>query len=216
MISTENKFIFIHNPKCGSTYVSQILAPYSDIWDVPWREQDLKNMKIPHHAPPKKIEKAFSYQEKENFDDYFKLTTIRNPWDRMVSWWSWGRWSKDFVPFYKDKEGDHDIPKTEMSFDDWINNAESEHIKELTNSFNADSFLHDGSELMVDLIIRLEDFNSSLFPALSMLIKDFVKPDSFTRNRSKRGPYQEYYNNKTKKIVEKKFEKDIEIGRYQF
>ena len=72
MISHSHKFIFIHNGKCAGTSIVK-----SIINDNPGMEYE----EIEHSTLSKVTEEGSMYK------DYFKICSIRNPWDRQVSWY---------------------------------------------------------------------------------------------------------------------------------
>ena len=228
MISSNYKFIFIHNPKCGGTTIRNYIRPYCNWRSVPKRLENLKEVRLFHHSHPKKVKKVLEEYTEEKFSDYTVFTTVRNPWDRMVSWWAYGHWSKNLMPWWEDdrtknEDGSHkwwpgkddSFRKTEVSFDYWIKKIEEQYNLFV---FNAENFLYNDSKLLIDKIIRMEDFNSKLFPFLKKITSGFgpSEPTPLKFNKSKRDEYRSYYTSSTKEIVEKKFEKDIEIGRYIF
>ena len=103
IISPGRKFIFVHIPKTGGTALSLALedrAMADDILigDTPkavkrrGRVKKLKSdRRLWKHSTLSDIE---TLPEIGNIDDYFIVTLIRNPWDRMVSYFHWLREQK--------------------------------------------------------------------------------------------------------------------------
>ena len=71
MICHKHKCIFIHIPRCGGTYIEELIQG-EDQW--------FKNRKTKHliASQAKEIYKDY-------WEDYFKFSIIRNPFDRMTS-----------------------------------------------------------------------------------------------------------------------------------
>ena len=78
MIDHKHKFIFIHINKCGGTSID---------------EHFTENFKD--------TQKHLSTKLNPNeFDNYFKFTFVRNPWDRVVSFYHYQLKRKwDYYPF---------------------------------------------------------------------------------------------------------------------
>lgn len=73
ILSTDPKFLFIHIPKCAGTSVEESLYHY----------QDFKYHQMVHGC-------ALQFKQYLNddfFDELYKFTFIRNPWDLQVSCW---------------------------------------------------------------------------------------------------------------------------------
>ena len=71
MICHKHKCIFVHIPRTAGTSVEQAIRP-------DWSWESFKEEKHILASTAKTI-------YKEYWDDYFKFSFIRNPWDRMVS-----------------------------------------------------------------------------------------------------------------------------------
>jgi hypothetical protein len=82
-ISHKNKFIFFSNPKTGSESLREMLTPYSDILDIPYKETTKENP-FYSHISPLEVKNIFNAQG-FNFDEYYKIVCIRNPFNRLVS-----------------------------------------------------------------------------------------------------------------------------------
>ena len=88
MINHEYKFIFIHIPRTGGSSIEQCITgdEARKLNTMNGREQKHNNL--------------FEYKEtmnRETFNEYFKFTFVRNPWDVMIS--------KYVAPWYGRKHG---------------------------------------------------------------------------------------------------------------
>ena len=73
MISTRHRCIFVHIPKTAGTSVEAALGWFTEYTRG---AQD--------HRSIRKLREAITPDE---FCTYFKFTFVRNPWDRVVSWY---------------------------------------------------------------------------------------------------------------------------------
>ena len=76
MILHKEKILFIHIPRTGGSSVEKYFSFSGD--------SNLKKIDTAQHVTLK--EYCDSY---ENLDEYYKFSIVRNPWDRLVSWYIW-------------------------------------------------------------------------------------------------------------------------------
>ena len=93
MISLQKRFLFVHIPKTAGNSIQSVLRGYSEDQLVALRkEQDgierfglrNPNYKIKKHSMLSEYRDAL---EDEQFRNLYKFTCVRNPWDRMVSYY---------------------------------------------------------------------------------------------------------------------------------
>ena len=75
MLLHENKLIFIHIPKCAGTSVEVFFAGHD------WAEIDAETKHITSQAAQQMYGSAA-------WANYFKFSTVRNPWSRFVSFYN--------------------------------------------------------------------------------------------------------------------------------
>lgn len=128
--------------------------------------------------------------------DYKTITTVRNPYDRLVSCYHYNGKSDKF------------------SFEDFILNHLEFHISSNNRkSYSTNHFapqinfckLHNYN---VDHIIRLESFSDDL-KKINIDVKFH-----FSKTHSRKKQYQDYYNNQTKDVVYQLYKEDFEYLGY--
>ncbi len=221
-ISNKYKFIFIANPGCGSTSLRNIVKPYSDYKGTKRKESNniiklkLKNIKtfcnplnnnpillpLANHARAYEIENFFK-QKGWDWSNYISFTTVRNPWAKMVS--------RYFYAINEPSSVLHKQAKMLGSPKKYIKDSSvlsrMVTIEEMT--FNKEGFC------IVDEIIRLEDIDKKLPPLLSKLGIEVYNTPHLNRSQ-KVNKYRKYFDSEAIELVRKRFESDIEIGKYEF
>lgn len=220
LISHSHKVIFVHIQKTGGITVETILRQHiPDIHPV-----------LPRHA--------FAKQGKAiipDWDDYFSFAFVRNPWDRLVSWYSMIREAKEMTwwdalcsprkrrHFFALRRGRRKywqyVLENSTSFDEFIrfcgDDIEVEPGIFVSIYRNQLDYLTDeDGTLLVDFIGRFENFASDLAVILNRLgIQEAAIPHE---NRSKHRHYSLYYTPETRELVSRIYARDIETFGYHF
>ncbi|EON24907.1 hypothetical protein CF8_0981 [Nocardioides sp. CF8] len=85
LISDHHRFVFVHVPKTGGDSIDKMLRAH-----VP----DVRKQKMTRHAPYGDI-----LALEPDIADYWSFAMVRNPWARMVSWWSMiDKWNHAWGP----------------------------------------------------------------------------------------------------------------------
>ncbi len=176
MIIEEHKAIFIHIPKNAGTSIETLFANNS------FKIQPYK------HADIYEIKNKFP----EIYDSYRKFTIIRNPYDKMVSWY-----------FYLKKNlGDYDV----IEFNEWI--------KDPSQFWHADDPIHflDPQHTWIDdtvEIIKFENLNKELNEFFG---KDIDLP---IINKSNHDHYSTYYNRESLDVIYDRYKEDFKKYNYK-
>ena len=204
MISHKLKCIFVHIPKCGGTSVEDTLfkprnkRTIKDLWMGPNKYQTggLQHLRAPHI-----IEEVGG----DLFDEYFKFSFVRNPWDKMVSQYNYTIAKR---PDLMDHIG---ITKS-ASFKEYINRVV---LAKLHVQWDYQyKFLYMDENCVVHFIGRFENLQEDFNVVCDKI--GIPRQQLPHKNVTKHKHYTKYYDNETKQIVAEKYAKDIEYFGYKF
>lgn len=201
IISHKHKFIFLRNPKAGSTSVADVLSKYNE-----YRTTSIKSLPFGKHDSLATITNRMEKQRPDvKLSDYFIFTTISNPWKRVVSLFFYQRKMRQY-PFRK---------KPKLTFQQYVSGYKKyfrliQKVEDFTQSLPKSA--------TINKIIRIEDIGKKLPIYLKKRCKIKVDPKLFAKkkNTTEHKHYSYYYDDKTRKIVADYFKKDIELGKYTF
>jgi hypothetical protein len=212
----EPKFIFIHIQKTGGVSISNLLRRYS-----------------PTTTPGcglRHISARRALKQVENPDDYFKFAFVRNPWDRLVSWYTMIDEARKGVadgtaePMTRRLIKKNNLFKYVLrcgpTFDEFVKNCTEKQWMGngyYSFTFNQLRYLTDkNGEVLVDFIGRFETFAQDISHVFDMLGLEASQLEIPHENRSAHSHYSEMYTPETREIVRKRFRRDIEFFGYEF
>ena len=186
IMSHEYRFCFIHVEKNAGTSITHALS---------------KALKIPHfksrrYSGPLKGRgglRAIDYINllgRERYDSYFSFAFVRNPFDRLVSWYCY------------DNLG---LP----SFEAWL-----EYFFEYVKLDQMAYLVDEKGEIAVKFIGRFENLQEDFNKVCDMLGIPHIRLSR--KNVSRRRHYREYYTEKTLQFVKEKLSQEIELFGYEF
>lgn len=201
-LENENKVIFVHVPKAAGNGITYSL---------------FNKPSTGHYFLSKYLNDS-----KVKFDDYFKFTVVRNPWDRFVSAFHYlnnddggmGVWDKEFRDLYlfdcEDFKSFIDKMIASNSFRykvmKWTHFIPQHDFLTLNGLMSLDNFDH---------ICRFESINSDFDVLKSMLGKD--DSNLAVVNKSKHNHYKDYFTDQYMiEFVRELYKKDIELLEYEF
>ena len=183
-VSDSRKLVFIHIQKTGGITVDRLLNE---------RIPDLRGLVARHGFA------SWGMDQLDDWDEYFKFAFVRNPWDRLVSWYS----MVTTLP----REGNelrryvHDNSST---FEEFIYNCTGEvKIKEGVHysfAYNQLDYVTDEhGNVLVDFIGRLENFDKDIQEVFRRI--GFELETVPHKNRSGHQHYSTFYTPETEMIV---------------
>lgn len=186
------KCIFVHIPKNAGTSLTNALFGHS----------------TPGHLPLS----WFQHIEPEKFAAYYKFAFVRNPWDRLVSAYTYtirkqskGAETAEWIAFLK----------SFASFEDfvlrWVN---EENVERQKTFIPQHRFVYDKHGMLsLDFIGRYENLRADYQQVCDTLGGGSPLPHV---NKSERIDYRDYYTPATHDIVARVYAKDIALFNYTF
>ena len=145
------------------------------------------------------------------WDDYFKFTFVRNPWDRVVSIYQYYKHGTE-PENWEFRTDDKILEPTFKEFIFGVRN-ESHRLYSLVGLPQKDwLFDQDGNQL-VDFIGRFEKYSDDVN---KLFQKIGCNKQIGHARKSKRGPYRDYYDDETRNIIRELCKVDIEYFGYEF
>lgn len=246
IISRSKKFIYLSNPKCGSSTVRGYMLPHTQISLESMRsnatEENYQNVGklinpetlhiCAHHLKKSfdiALQNADQNEEAISWEDYYKFGTIRNPFRRMVSWYFFVQPDKNFQTVLdRNTEEGYDVDSAfEPHFNEYVEHLQDNSDKALPPY----SFFYtdwDTGELLVDDVFKIEtideNFQSTIKEKLDIdlpsplprLLPNFTKKEEESYNVRFKGDPYELYNDNSIAYIEDHFSSDIEAFNYEF
>lgn len=228
-LDIKSKILFLSNPKTGSISVRDVLDnnynyncyQHNEYLDNLHREGLCPDYYNDSHTNAIHMKNVLSNIYNLDINDFFSFAFIRNPWDRIVSAYSYQKRDKNGIEWY---DNNYDINTAcTYPFSDFIKNITTEKLWNSCGVPSLENFCFDNNNCIVKKIYKIEDFKLC---QLEKDISDFLnKPFKFTNinelptlNTSDRKKYyNEYYTeNWMIEKVREIYKSDIEFGNYDF
>lgn len=204
MRSLEYRFLFVHIPKTGGNSIQNILRHYSDdeVAALAPHQDGVERFEVrsSRHQTHKHSTLAEYRREygPDLFGSLFKFACVRNPWDRAVSYY--------FSP-HRGRVDFH--PRDFCAFIETIQpvafylTLEEEQPPRLAPALRN-----------IDFLLRFETLQSDFARLCEQLgISVQTLP---VRNKSSRGPYRDYYDADSRRLVASRFAEEIEVLGYRY
>lgn len=216
ILNHQYKFIYIKHTKVAGTSTETLLEQYCKSPDdivTPRYRHDGKGNVLMHtfnhtprnYGPKYNLPCTDHVSPKELLDStipddiiqrYTKLFTVRNPYDRCVSMYHHHMWCN----------------QVNITFEEYLEQPPAVLFIPYTDWFIS-------GKPFADYIIRYENLVEDTFTFLTDLglnTKGLNYPTDKKEYSQSRKPYRDYYNNKTKSIVESRYADDINYFNYKF
>ena len=197
------KVAYINSPKNACTTIKTILAEADGLNFI------TKNYKDIHEA-----HYSLNFFKHLSFDEipknYFKFTCIRNPFDRIVSFYTHkimrNKYNKILKYYGIDKHNKKEYQNNFKNFIDLLYERKNFelHLAHQTTALHIEK---------LDYIIRFEDFNNDFKKICNHI---HYKGKIYHKMKSNHRKYQEYYDKESRKKIEELYYKDLKELYYEF
>lgn len=199
MISHSKKFVFVHPPKVAGNTIHNVFLPYYDVrcrvTDTRIGEmQGFRVLDLKKHEPISGILKAYPSVRK-----YRKISVIRNPWDRIASFYCWKL----------------RIESNQIPFKEWFKHSIGVELRPQTHWY------YFKRKLVIDDLLRFENLNVDLTKIYKQITGESLERIPKI-NQSGKPHYSEIYRESGEldtemiELVAKYFKDDIKLGNYEF
>jgi hypothetical protein len=214
-IAAERDALYVHVPKTGGTSIERELNG-DGLWD-----------RLRAHADGARLVRALKaiypinvvawFAEKhlpavvlrelvprEQWDRCFKFAFVRNPWDVVVSTYFYVTKVSDW---FRAHEPDYAAVIERCDFREFV------HYYPMIARDSCALILDERGEPLVDFVGRYESLEADFAQVCRRI---GISAPLARHNRSEHAHYREYYDDETKRIVERHFARDIERFGYRY
>jgi len=211
LVSDQARFIFVHVQKtAGLSFEAVLRENFPDLRQ--W------------HGRHGRARDGVTEWGAQRWEAYFSFAFVRNPWDRLVSWYSMIDRERRALPFHKRWQRApfkqkiwNQVVQKGRTFDDFV-----EHCTDVvfdndcykSFAFNQIDYLTD--EAGLPIVSRVGRFETLETDSREIFAHLGLRTSLPRRNRSSHGHYSEWYSPRTRDIVAKRFARDIETFGYTF
>jgi chondroitin 4-sulfotransferase 11 len=202
LISEKYKYLFVHIQKTAGTSITKCLHQIGHT----------KNISNTHSF--------LNSQPIHEYDNYFKFCFVRNPFDRLVSWYNMilkKDFTNDFSRYILNNSSNFseflDLTEIINETNEQEKITDSKYLKSI--SFNQlDYITDDEGNIMVDYIGRYENLNNDFHYVMSKLGREKYNLPHI--NKYNHENYRKYYTERDIEKVVKMYSKDLDYFEYYF
>jgi len=210
-VSHDLRCIFVHVPRTGGTSIETALGLKGD-WRIenthsmfgritsPDLKQRIKSTDYLQHLTANELRSLLLHE----FQNYYRFAFVRNPWDRMVSIYC------HMDPHMK-LEAEPGRPFTGTSFGEFLEWSEN-----ITDAHLAPQYTYlyaANGACLLDFVGRFEQLDQDFGRICAHL---GVRLELPRVNASVRADYRDYYNDTTRRLIERRYGEDVERFGYRF
>jgi len=202
MIINSSRVIFVHIQKTGGDALATALGQHPNCPEKHFFASELRELYGP-----------------DVWNLYFKFSFVRNPWDRLVSWWSMIDGRRAALAEETRLNNFHRfVLARARTFEEFLENCDEEIIdtdgRKWIYRNQLDYLLDSSGRQIVDFIGRFETIQSD-FDAVTQRL--FGKSIALPRlNVSMHDKYSDYYTAALANKVARRYERDISVFGYKF
>lgn len=233
ILSHKHKFIYFKTHKTAGTSTELALSRHCGSDDIvtassveseilqdgiysnkPRNTSNTNSRDFRNHMSPGGVKKAIMqrYGNREGeviWNTYYKIANVRDPWDRVVSYWCWDR-------------------NVGLGNSSWVvEDSFEEYVYNKSTMSGSRCVIHQvkpwstiGGQVVIDKFIRFEYLQQDVNEVLGNLglpSNKLPKAKGLVRKKACGNfPYPEYYNNDTRQVIHELFIDDINYFNYKF
>jgi hypothetical protein len=165
------------------------------------------------HATASEVKKH--YASEEQWNNYFKFSIVRNPFDRIVSSYNWI--CRKIKPSkFRDRLLFEDFVFRKGGFEkvlsQYLISEEHNRYHQIRPSVE---YLYENDNLLVDHVGKFENLENEWNFICKKIGTEIILPHMNKHSRNNKH-YQDYYNDETKAHISEVYRKDIETFGYEF
>ena len=192
MIDFKQKFIFVHVTKTGGTSVEKALGG-----------------KLHDHRVCRKYQSEYGV---DIFNHFSSFSIVRNPWDKIVSHYIYLRLHKKSNEV-KDPAKDIASIVKDLTFNEWVEKI-GRGEKVAAFPLKHFDYLKVDGKMVIENIIRFENLEKDFNRICSKL--DIKRTKLPHLNKSHHAHYSNYYNKRTRDIIGKFYEEEVDYFKYTY
>jgi hypothetical protein len=210
LLSYKPAFLFIHIDKAAGSSIQLALKDYASprtnrrvlrrlVWLGSLNRLGLyRSIEFPEHVSAKTVRSCLP---SEIYAEMFKFAFVRNPWDRLVSRYSY--------LLKNEKHPRHHLVKAMKGFDEYVRWEIGRGSRTFQYPFVADS----AGKLIVDFVGYFERLNEDFTKICGRL---GVAAELPRANASSHRDYRTFYTPELRDLVGREFQRDVQLFGYTF
>lgn len=214
LLNNNSNYIFYHLYKCAGNSLRDMINPIphlAHIYKPKYQCVELGNA----HSLPRDIQKIYYDKgQKDIYDNYFKFTIVRNPFDWLVS---------TYYYIIKNTLHNENTKVSGMTFSQfltyYVDVMMKNQGKELGHNKVCTLYDYVSDEkgnVIVDYIGKYETLNDDMKFICSKIGVPYTQVPLINVNNKRQRGYKQYYDAESIKFVEENFAKDLEYFNYKF
>ena len=196
IISDSHKFVFHHVPKTGGSSITAAIAPYCRNYEGVVPREDTPKWQMAFHQPHWMHHPISGYEAGDIPEGYYSFAFVRNPFSAVVSAW---------------------VPTKFKHFDEFVEHEIFTGV-EIVGRYTQLGWLADEvGNLLVDFVGRFENLVEDFYKVVGIIgVPLMLFPKRNITKDKVHDSYREYYSPVSRRLIERKYKKDLEFFEYEF
>jgi hypothetical protein len=222
LISREHGFLFVMAPRTGCTAVGKVLCEQLGAQEIP--NEPVGGLSRVKHATLDDLLK-YGVLDRADVAPLLTFTTVRNPFDSLVSLYAKQRWEYADVEheFFERVPGYSDSIKmaAQVEFPDWIRwrfgpRSWKARARRWIPGSDVGRHLYESYLHGVEVVMRFESLQADFDAVMERLQLPPITVPEYNVTSSRSREYRPYYDRRSRRLVEQRFAPDLERFGYEF